>query len=219
MVTRQLPEPTPMRRMRRSSCSRRETDIPIGPVARRQAPSARRGRLARAVDGDRLRPRAPEELPPDARRGHRRADRPAGSASATSGSPTSRPATTSASTSTRRSSPSIPEYIAKWGTHPSWSRLLGQPADVRGHRGADDRAPRLRGRPAVPDDHPHPHVGDPGARRRGHDLHGRPRPQDDLRRLLVRAGLTAPRCGGSATTTSEHLAELLRGLRSRRCRA
>src|SRR5213592_5028036 len=22
----------------------------------------------------------------------------------------------------------IPEYVAKWGTHPSWSRLLGSPA-------------------------------------------------------------------------------------------
>ena len=61
---------------------------------------------------------------------------------------------------------SVPEAIAKWGTHPSWSRLLGQPAPLPRDRGAADRAPGLGGRPAAADDHPHPHVGDPGARRR-----------------------------------------------------
>ena len=49
-------------------------------------------------------------------------------------------------------------------------------------------APRLRGRPRAADDHPHPHVGDPGPGRRRHDLPRRPRPQDDLRRRDVRGG-------------------------------
>ena len=45
----------------------------------------------------------------------------------TSGWSTSRPATTSASTSTRRSSTSVDRAVRRWGTHPSWSRLLGSP--------------------------------------------------------------------------------------------
>ena len=58
-----------------------------------------------------------------------------------------------------------------------------QPGALRADRGAPHRAARVPGlaRPAY--DHAHPHVGDPAARRLGHDLPRRPGPQDDLRRL------------------------------------
>ena len=39
----------------------------------------------------------------------------------------------------------VPEYLARWGTHPSWSRLLGSPrlyeeieSELTGLRGAED---------------------------------------------------------------------------------
>ena len=31
---------------------------------------------------------------------------------------------------------SVPEYVQKWGTHPSWSRLLGSPGCTRRSRTA-----------------------------------------------------------------------------------
>ena len=77
----------------------------------------------------------------------------------------------------------IPAYLDAWGTHPSWSRLLGSPGALRADRGAPHRADRLRGLARPADDHPHPPVGDPAAGRLGHDLPRRARPQDDLRRL------------------------------------
>ena len=77
----------------------------------------------------------------------------------------------------------IPGYIESWGTHPSWSRLLGSPVLYEEIEDAADRAARLRGLARPADDHPHPHVGDPAARGLGDDLPRRPRAQDDLRRL------------------------------------
>ena len=95
----------------------------------------------------------------------------------------------------RRSSTRCPAYLERWGTHPSWSRLLGSPRALRGDRGAADRAARLRGHARAADDHPHPHVGDPDARGLGHDLPGLARAQDDLRRL---PGRPLARRGGHA---------------------
>ena len=42
----------------------------------------------------------------------------------------------------------VPEYLAKWGTHPSWSRLLGNPTMYPQIEEEMTRAPRLRGRAA-----------------------------------------------------------------------
>ena len=160
---------------------------PDRPGTRRTAPSPRRGRLARAVDGDGVRPRSAEELPPDARRGHRRADRtqdpdrrPVAGGLRILQLPGLRPRR-----GDHRVDPRVPRQV---GNAPKLVPAARQPASLRGDRGGDDRAPRVRGRPALRDDHAHPHLRDPGAGRRGHDLHGRPRPQDDLRRVLVRAG-------------------------------
>ena len=77
----------------------------------------------------------------------------------------------------------VPAYLDAWGTHPSWSRLLGCPVLYEQIEDRADRAARLRGRARPADDHPHPPVGDPAAGRVGHDLPRRPRAQDDLRRL------------------------------------
>ena len=74
----------------------------------------------------------------------------------------------------------VPEYLAKWGTHPSWSRLLGSPILYEEIEAQAHRAARRRGHPRAADDHPHPHVGDPGAGRRRHAVPGQPRAQDDL---------------------------------------
>ena len=77
----------------------------------------------------------------------------------------------------------VPSYLAKWGTHPSWSRLLGSPVL---YEQIEERLAELRRRPghARPaDDHPDPHVGDPRACRERHDLRRIARAQDDLRRM------------------------------------
>ena len=95
----------------------------------------------------------------------------------------------------------VPEYLAKWGTHPSWSRLLGSP---RLYEEIEEQMTDLlgvRGRPAPPDDHPHPHVDDPGARGRRHRVPGRPGAQDDLRRRHGRRRSRRARSSGSGTTT------------------
>ena len=39
----------------------------------------------------------------------------------------------------------VPAYLDAWGTHPSWSRLLGSPRPLRGDRGAAHRAAGQRG--------------------------------------------------------------------------
>ena len=77
----------------------------------------------------------------------------------------------------------IPAYLDAWGTHPSWSRLLGSPVLYEEIEDAADRAARLRGLARPADDHAHPHVRDPAARGLGDDLPRRARAQDDLRRL------------------------------------
>ena len=82
----------------------------------------------------------------------------------------------------------VPEYLRKWGTHPSWSRLLGSPVLYEEIEAKLTDAARLRGQPAAADDHPHPHVGDPGAGGRRHGVPRQPRSQDDLRRLRARPG-------------------------------
>ena len=71
----------------------------------------------------------------------------------------------------------------------------GQPRPLRGDRGSPDLAARRRGHARAADHHPHPHVGDPAARRLRHDLPRRAGPQDDLRRLPGGAGA---RGGGQA---------------------
>ena len=96
----------------------------------------------------------------------------------------------------------VPEYLRRWGTHPSWSRLLGSPvlyeqieARLTALLGCEDT-------PAAADDHPHPHVGDPGAGRRGHAVSGQPRAQDDLRRMCPGRRRAAPPSSASPTRTS-----------------
>ena len=82
-----------------------------------------------------------------------------------------------------RLDPGLPGEV---GHAPELVAPARQPGALRADRGAPDRAARLRGLARAADDHAHPHVGHPGARRRRHDLHGQPRAQDDLRRLPVR---------------------------------
>ena len=81
----------------------------------------------------------------------------------------------------------VPEYLARWGTHPSWSRLLGSPvlyeeieAKVTELVGGEDTLlfPTIT--------HIHMSVI-PVLAGRGHDLPGRPGAQDDLRRRDDRA--------------------------------
>ena len=95
----------------------------------------------------------------------------------------------------------VPGYLARWGTHPTWSRLLGSPVIYEQIETKVTDLARLRGHAAAADDHAHPHVGDPDPRRRGRDLPRRARPQDDLRRRDGRAAVTARRSCGSVTTT------------------
>ena len=62
-----------------------------------------------------------------------------------------------------RRGPGLPRRV---GHAPQLVAPARQPAPVRGDRGAAHRARSARGRPRAADHHPHPHVGDPGARRR-----------------------------------------------------
>ena len=95
----------------------------------------------------------------------------------------------------------VPAYLDAWGTHPSWSRLLGSPVLYEQIEERLTDAARLRGLARPADDHPHPHVGDPAARRLRHDLPRRARAQDDLRRLPGRQARAAPRSAASASRT------------------
>ena len=77
----------------------------------------------------------------------------------------------------------VPAYLEKWGTHPSWSRLLGSPVL---YAQIEERLAELvgaAGHARAADDHPDPHVRDPGARGQRHDLRRIARAQDDLRGL------------------------------------
>ena len=97
-----------------------------------------------------------------------------------------------------RRGPRLPRRL---GHAPELVAPARQPGALRGDRGAADRAAGLRGLARPPDDHPHPHVGDPAAGRLGHDLPRRARAQDDLRRLPGRPRRAAPRSAASASRT------------------
>ena len=105
----------------------------------------------------------------------------------------------------------IDAQLDAWGTHPSWSRLLGSPGSTRRSRSGSPRCSARRlARPA--DHHAHPHVRDPAARRLGHDPARRARAQDDLRRRQV------ARARGAAVKRfrfddPDHLDQLLRAER------
>jgi hypothetical protein len=82
----------------------------------------------------------------------------------------------------------IPAYLDRWGTHPSWSWMLGNPAL---YPEIEARLTELLGAPrcaaaAHPD--PHPRLGHPGAGLGRHHLRGLPGPQDHLGRLRGRPG-------------------------------
>ena len=62
----------------------------------------------------------------------------------------------------------VPAYLDQWGTHPSWSRLLGSPILYEAARGAYDHASGLRGHLAASNHHPYPHVGAPLVGRKRH---------------------------------------------------
>ena len=79
----------------------------------------------------------------------------------------------------------IPEYLEKWGTHPSWSRMLGSPVL---YEHIEDRLTELlglRGRARPTDHHPDPPIDNSCPSRRRNDPRRQPRSQDGLRRLPV----------------------------------
>ena len=157
-----------------------------GRLDRAAAAPPRDRRLARTLDGDGCRSRSAEALPPDARRRDRGAGRstdPHRRAVALRLRLVQLPRFRSRSRD-HRGGPGVPGPVGDPSVVVAPPR---EPGPVRGDRGEGDRARRRGGHPPVPDDHPHPHVGDPGPRRRGRDLPGRPGAQDDLRRRDDRA--------------------------------
>ena len=95
----------------------------------------------------------------------------------------------------------VPAYLDAWGTHPSWSRLLGSPVL---YEQIEERLTALlgsRGHARAAHHHAHPHGRDPAAGRLGHDLPRLPGAQDHLRRLPGRPLAAAPRSSGSASRT------------------
>ena len=157
-------------------------------IGARRGWRTRRGEqaLARALARDVRRPRGAAVVAPDDGRRHRRGERPH--------DPRRRPV------AGRLRVVQLPGLRPRSGDHRRRARVprrvghapelvapARQPRAVRGDRGAPDRPARLRGLARAADDHAHPHVGDPAARRGGHDLHRRAGPQDDLRRLPGRA--------------------------------
>ncbi len=146
-----------------------------------QAAPTRERRLARAVDGHRGGSRAPEGVPPDARRGHRRAGgppdpdrRPLARGLRLLQLPRPRPRP-----GDHRRGPRVPREV---GHPPVLVPAARQPRPVRADRGDHDGAARVRGLAAPPDDHPHPHVRHPGPGRQRRDVPRRQGAQDDLRR-------------------------------------
>ena len=91
-----------------------------------------------------------------------------------------------------RGDPRVPRCL---GHPPELVATARQPRHLRADRGAAHRDARQRGLARPADDHAHPHVRDPAARRVGHDLPGLARTQDDLRRL---SGRPRARRGGQA---------------------
>ena len=102
--------------------------------------------------------------------------------------------------------PGLPRRV---GHAPELVAPARQPGAVRADRGAPDRAARLRGLARPADDHPHPHVGDPGARRRrarSSWTPARTRRSTTAARSRARA---APRSSASASRTPTISSELL----------
>ena len=76
---------------------------------------------------------------------------------------------------------SVEAELWRWGTHPSWSRLLGSP---RIYVEIEEQFTELVGcgrLARAPDDHDHPHLGDPGTCRPRRRARRRPGAQDHLR--------------------------------------
>ena len=76
---------------------------------------------------------------------------------------------------------SVERALRRWGTHPSWSRLLGSP---RPYVDIEEQLTELLGAPRHPGaahHHDHPHVGDSRPGRSGRRAGRRAGPQDDLR--------------------------------------
>ena len=100
----------------------------------------------------------------------------------------------------------VPGYLEQWGTHPSWSRLLGSPVL---YEQIEEHLAELLGAPdalVLSDDHADSSFGDPAARRERNRVRRPSRPQDDLRRRRAR-------------DASRRDAEALRARRPRRARA
>jgi 8-amino-7-oxononanoate synthase len=102
----------------------------------------------------------------------------------------------------------VPEYLASWGTHPSWSRLLGSP---RLYEEIETTMTDLLGcedvllLPTIT----HIHMSVCRSWQRTAPCSWTAGAQDDLRRAPWSPPATAPGSCGSGTTTSPHLEELL----------
>ena len=104
----------------------------------------------------------------------------------------------------------FPPIRDAWGTHPSWSRLLGSP---RLYEQIEERLTALLGSPdtlVLPTITLHPHVGDPGAGRLGNVFF------DARAHKTIFDGCQLARVGGATVERfhfedPQHLDELLRG--------
>ena len=106
---------------------------------------------------------------------------------------------------------SVEPLVRRWGTHPSWSRLLGNP---RPYLEIEERlrdCSARAGHPGAADDHFDSHLGHTGYRRSGRGARRRPRSQDDLRRGGHREGMRASLHRVRANDPG-HLEEVLRSL-------
>ena len=108
-----------------------------------------------------------------------------------------------ASTSTQRSWIRSWPRVSRWGTHPSWSRLLGNPRIYIVIEDRPDQAPPGRRHPRAADHHPHPQlsdhfVGGPGGT--CWSTRGRTRRSTTV---VPSPEVTAQPCTDSAPTTSE----------------
>ena len=103
-----------------------------------------------------------------------------------------------------------PRLSRRWGTHPSWSRLLGSPVL---YEQIEERLTALVGAPRrarAPDDHADPPLGDPAARRERQRVRRPPRAQDASTRAPSSRRSEARRSSASSTTTSTSSSSLLR---------
>ena len=173
----------------RGRCSRPTTGgrLPRRVHPRRHTPATPVGRLARPLGRHHRGPHATEARASDGRRRDRRAGRtphphrrPLAHRLGVLQLPRVRPGRRD-----HRGRAGVPGHV---GHAPQLVPAPREPASLRGDRGDDDRAPRLRGRPAPSHDHAHPHVGAAGAGRGRHRVPGRQSSQDDLRRRHGRGG-------------------------------